>query len=47
MGFPNMTYKDQVDAFSLAALMVQNLDEAALKEAENRNPIPVEMVLSG
>jgi predicted phage terminase large subunit-like protein len=46
MGFPNMRYKDQVDAFSLAALMVQNLDESSLKLAQERRPIPAEMVLS-
>jgi predicted phage terminase large subunit-like protein len=46
MGFPNMRYKDQVDAFSLAALMVQDLDESALKAAEVRRPIPAQMVMS-
>ncbi len=45
MGFPNMRYKDQVDAFSLAALIVQDLDEAALKVAERRAPIMVEHVM--
>lgn len=46
LGFPNMRYKDQVDAFSLAALIVQDLDEASLRVTARRNPIPAQMVLS-
>ena len=46
LGFPNLKYKDQVDAFSLAALVVQDLDEATLKAAEPSRPIPIQMVMS-
>jgi len=43
LGFPNTRYKDQVDAFSLAALMVQRLSE--ITNRYNR-PIIVDHVMS-
>jgi predicted phage terminase large subunit-like protein len=47
MAFPRGTYKDQVDTFSLAALVVQNLDESAMKTRSSRRPIQTEVVLAG
>ncbi len=42
LGFPNTKYKDQVDAFSLLALLVQKLGESVRLE----KPIPVRTTMS-
>lgn len=46
LGFPNSTYKDQVDALSLAALTVQKMEEQRLRYQASSTPIPTEMVMS-
>jgi predicted phage terminase large subunit-like protein len=46
LGFPLSTYKDQVDALSLAALTVQKMEEQQLRLQSSRNPTPVRVVMS-
>lgn len=46
LGFPNSTYKDQVDALSLAAVTVQRMEEQAKKLGRSLHPIPVKTVMS-
>lgn len=46
LGFPNSTYKDQVDALSLAAATVQKMEEQTRKLKRSEKPIQTEMVMS-
>lgn len=46
LGFPNSTYKDQVDALSLAALTVQKMEEDYQRLKETQKPIPFETSMS-
>lgn len=46
LGFPNSTYKDQVDALSLAALTVQQMEEQKLRLNRVRTPSEARVVMS-
>lgn len=46
LGFPNSTYKDQVDALSLAAATVQKMEEQARRLRSTSQPIPTRMVMT-
>jgi predicted phage terminase large subunit-like protein len=46
MSFPNSTYKDQVDALSLAALTVQQMEEQKLRLNRVRTPSEARVVMS-
>lgn len=46
LGFPNSTYKDQVDALSLAALTVQRMEEQKLRLSSVKNPQQARTVMS-
>lgn len=46
LGFPNSTYKDQVDALSLAALTVQKMEEQAMRLRSVRTPQQARTVMS-
>jgi phage terminase large subunit-like protein len=46
LGFPNSTFKDQVDALSLAALTVQKMEEQATRLKRSSKPVQTQMVMS-
>lgn len=46
LGFPNSTYKDQVDALSLAAATVQKMEEQRLRTRSSSKPIQTQTVMS-
>jgi predicted phage terminase large subunit-like protein len=46
LGFPNSTYKDQVDALSLAALTVQKMEEQQMRIKRSDRPIQAQVVMS-
>lgn len=46
LGFPLATYKDQVDALSLAAVTVQKMEEQKLRHQQASRPVPVEVSMS-
>jgi len=46
LGFPNSTYKDQVDALSLAALTVQMMEEQKLRLGRVSKPVLTQTVMS-
>jgi predicted phage terminase large subunit-like protein len=46
LGFPNSTYKDQVDALSLAAATVQKMEEQQLRIKRSDRPMQAQVVMS-